>query len=365
MRRGARRVFDADEARLAGLVRGILDDDPIYWETTESAAGMTFATTVRPNLLFAKTGMRVRVEGDGGGAVARAVVDVTTVSQPFVLADGFGLYDRYIREFFEALDRRIADPATTHAVRPGFRGLAATWHGRFTLVSVGVLLALLVVLPAVLALAGLERPALHLLFQPFGVVAGLALARLVSWVRRRFGLIVAAPAAVLGLAAALAVSLAVGLVVSFALPGGEGPAPTPASGLSVGVVLGVLVGAGPAGFEGECSEERDVRGPRGILLGARRWFSGGPLFEGSVTILAFAVLSALPFVALGAFALAQGLYHDPLILSLLALGLGNLLLGIAETVPLGLRRASAAARGAGLLAGLVCFPALLLLGVAG
>lgn len=202
-----------------------------------------------------------------------------------------------------------------------------------------VLLVLFVALPATLALVGFNAFAASVLFYPAGFGLGWALIRLVTRSRRRFSWAIAAPVAAVGFVAASALLVAAGVIVDgvfgrhMAAPGGGG------SGLAVGVLLGAMLSSGPEGRQGEVSEARDVRGLRGI----RHWFFGPPVFSGNYVILGLMVLLSYPMLALVLFGIVHGSAH-PVYFMLLAMGLGNIALGIAETLPLRPRGANAAMR---------------------
>lgn len=267
VRREARRTFDVGGERLVEAARRVLDDDPIYRDTTED--GRSFTTTVKPNPFVLETAMRVRVRLDEGDVGAKWTVRVASVSPPSVHADVFGFYDRYLQDFLAALARRLEDPdlegATPQGPRGGgLRGLWSTWHGRHLLAFGLVLVLLLIVLPVGLALAGFGGFALNIAFFPFAWAAGLGLARFSGMVRRRLGLVAAVPAAVFGFVAVAALLVVVGLFVSGAvLPGRSSSLSMVGSGLVLGIFWASFSRSKPDGFDGEVSPDRDVRGPRG------------------------------------------------------------------------------------------------------
>lgn len=343
VRRNEQKVFDADGARLVGAVGGVLRGDSVYRDVEERDG--VFTATFRPNFLFMGTGMRVSFRD---GREEGAVVDVTVVSQSLTQADPFGHYDRIIRDFFSDVERRVEDP---DAPAPD-RGPTETWYGRWTLATVGIVVALFAVLPAVLALLGFGGFALYFALFPFGAALGFVLAHLVARLRRRSGLVVAVPVAVVGFVAAFALLVTMDIMISeFLLPESSFGSFSGA-GLGTGVVLRAFLRMKPEGFEGETSDLRGLRGARGVLVGtgrgARHWLLGKPHFRGNLPLLVFGVLTGLPVVSLGIFSLATG-DAGFVASAFLLLGVGVVLFWLTETVSLGPRWATVAGRVVGLL----------------
>lgn len=353
VRREAWRAFDAEEGRLVEAARRVLDGDPIYRDTRQDGTSLT--ATVKPNPFYLETAMRVRVRPAGEAAGSKSIVRVTTVSQPFIQADVAGFYDRYLQGFLDALERRLEDPSPEGAA-PGVRGksiwgLSGAGHGRWVLAAGLVLVSVLVVLPAVLALSGFGGIALAIIFFPFAAAAGFGLARFSALVRRRFGTMAALLAAVPGFLLLCAIFIVAGILVSEALiPGRRASTSTVGSGLVTGILAATFSGAKPDGFDGGVSPEGDVQGLRGYFSGIGRALLGGPLFRGNLAMMGLMLSGGLLLTAFGTFAAVRGGVSSATLFVTL-LGLGNLLLGVAETVPLGPVPVSVAMRVAGLLAG--------------
>jgi hypothetical protein len=102
VRRQGEATFSIDRAILAEQTRSILAANPIYKNTKESADG-SFITSVKPNFYLASTPMTISFEAVG----ANTTVKVSTTSQPFIIGDRWGMYQRYIQEFLQELKRAI------------------------------------------------------------------------------------------------------------------------------------------------------------------------------------------------------------------------------------------------------------------
>ena len=102
VRRQGETTFSIDRAILAAHTRNILAANPIYKNTKESADG-SFTTSVKPNFFLASTPMTVSFENVG----ANTTVKVSTTSQPFIIGDRWGMYQRYIQDFLQELKRAI------------------------------------------------------------------------------------------------------------------------------------------------------------------------------------------------------------------------------------------------------------------
>ncbi len=95
-------VFNKPIELVMERIRIVLASNKKYTETIEGVDG-SFLTLVQPNPLLLDTPMRIMVEWNGDDTV----VKVSTKSQPFVWGDIFGVYNRYINEFFKMLEEEI------------------------------------------------------------------------------------------------------------------------------------------------------------------------------------------------------------------------------------------------------------------
>lgn len=347
VRRSEQKNFDVEETRLAGIVREVLQKDRVY-RRTEEQKDHTFTTMYRPNFMFGDTGMKISLHPDACSYGPKTTVDVTVVSPKLAYADAFGGYDRIIWDFFSTLEQRIENPEAPVEER----GLTKTWHGRMTLIAMGFLVGFLTILPIFLWLLGFEGLAVGTFFYPVGAAAGFGLAYLIFLLHRSSGLKVAVPVAVVGFLAVYALFIAVDFMVSGLLDLEDGPNVGSSNGIVIGVMLMALTRLKPDSFEGEVSDERDVRGGRGMLLGMRRgavnWLLGEPHFSGNLAMLILHLLIGALGIAFATFILING-GASPLAFAFLLLGIGILTYGVAETVPLGSRRAVVAGRVVGLL----------------
>ena len=349
IRRGEQETFEMEEDQLADLVREILHEDRVYRDVEEHEDENTFTTVFRPNFMFGNTGMKISLDSNAPSYNSGTTVDVTVVSQKLAYADAFGGYDRMIQGFFSSLERRIEDPNAPVKER----GLTETWHRQWTLVMSGTLVAFLTALPLVLWLLGFEGLAVGTFFYPISAAAGFGLAYSISALHKRFGLRLAVPAAVVGFVAAFAIFIAVDFVVSGLLNLEEGSGSMSSNGLVIGAILMAFTRLKPDSFEGEVSDGQDVRGGRGVLVGMKRgakhWILGEPHFPGNLAILVPHVLIGSLGIGFAVFILVGG-NANLLILTFLLFGIGILLYGIAETIPLGPRWVTIVGRMVGLLA---------------
>jgi len=102
VRRQGEATYNIDRAILVGYTRTILAANPIYKNTKESGDG-SFITSVKPSFPLAGTPMTISFEQVG----ANTIVKVSTTSQPFIIGDRWGYYNRYIRDFLEELKRAV------------------------------------------------------------------------------------------------------------------------------------------------------------------------------------------------------------------------------------------------------------------
>src|SRR5947207_154716 len=99
VRQIGQQTFNADKAHTAAYVRRVLSKNQSYRRIKESEDGTVFRTNVKPNFLLLGTDMKVDLnQADSGTKIT-----VTVKSQPWMMGDAFGFYERYIRDFFSAL----------------------------------------------------------------------------------------------------------------------------------------------------------------------------------------------------------------------------------------------------------------------
>jgi hypothetical protein len=110
VKRSDERTFGAEIPfpEIVAGVRRVLDGNGIYKRTGERVGGdeqsVVFYTHVQPNVpLILGTDMYIRVEPSGD----QTSVTATTESQTFIFGDISGMYNHYIRTFFERLGREL------------------------------------------------------------------------------------------------------------------------------------------------------------------------------------------------------------------------------------------------------------------
>ena len=106
VRRQKYEYYEAPLDAVTKAVRLILSRVPPYYHTTEIVPFTGFSTRIRPNYLLLPTTMTVELQPASGGT--RVVAK--TVSQWFILGDIFCYYDRYLREFFNAVEAELRIP---------------------------------------------------------------------------------------------------------------------------------------------------------------------------------------------------------------------------------------------------------------
>jgi len=97
-------TFHLDKADMTSYVQDVLYHDPLYKRVSEGNNGAYFSARVQPNVpLMLGTDMTVTLAESGG----ITNVQVSTLSQPLIMGDVLGMYDRYITEFFGKLNNAI------------------------------------------------------------------------------------------------------------------------------------------------------------------------------------------------------------------------------------------------------------------
>jgi hypothetical protein len=106
VRRQKDEYYEAPLEAVTAAVRVVLSRVPPYYSTKETAPLTGFSTSIRPSYLLLPTAMTVELQSTSSGT--RIVAK--TVSQWFILGDVFGYYDRYLREFFNAVVAELRIP---------------------------------------------------------------------------------------------------------------------------------------------------------------------------------------------------------------------------------------------------------------
>lgn len=139
----AQQAFNLNKADTATIVRNILHRNPIYKKLCEYNDGTTFRMTVRPNFpLILGTDMTVTLREVGDSTMVEAHVE----SQPWIIGDAFGFYDKYIRDFFLALDEEFSSKQLPLSALDKVSFKRATNRGYAVAQGVGLVLLVLVYL---------------------------------------------------------------------------------------------------------------------------------------------------------------------------------------------------------------------------
>lgn len=106
VRRQKDEYYEAPLEAVTAAVRVVLSRVPPYCSTEETVPLTGFSTRIRPSYLLLPTAMTVELQLTSSGI--RVVAK--TVSQWFIFGDFFGYYDRYLREFFNAVVAELRIP---------------------------------------------------------------------------------------------------------------------------------------------------------------------------------------------------------------------------------------------------------------
>jgi hypothetical protein len=107
VRRQKDKDYEAPLEAISAAVRVVLARVPPYYRTKESVPLTGFSTSIRPSYRLLPTALTVELKPTSSGT--RVVAK--TVSQWFILGDFFGYYDRYLREFFNAVLAELKLPS--------------------------------------------------------------------------------------------------------------------------------------------------------------------------------------------------------------------------------------------------------------
>jgi hypothetical protein len=111
VRRQKDEFYEASPDAVTAAVRVVLSRVPPYYSTKETVPFTAFSTRIRPSYLLLPTTMTAELQPTSSGT--RVVAE--TVSQWFILGDVFGYYDRYLREFFNAVEAELRIPRRQEA----------------------------------------------------------------------------------------------------------------------------------------------------------------------------------------------------------------------------------------------------------
>jgi hypothetical protein len=106
VRRQKDESYEAPLEAVTAAVRVVLSRLPPYYSTKETVHLTCFSTSIRPSYLLLPTTMTAELKPTSSGTSVVA----KTVSQWFILGDVFGYYDRYLREFLNAVEAELRIP---------------------------------------------------------------------------------------------------------------------------------------------------------------------------------------------------------------------------------------------------------------
>lgn len=104
VREQAEQTFNIEPRVLAAHVRYVLTQNKEYRSQTENADQTVFTTNVKPfipGIDWLLLGTRMTISIHSNAQTTRMIV--STKSQPFIVGDAAGMYERYVRDFFAKL----------------------------------------------------------------------------------------------------------------------------------------------------------------------------------------------------------------------------------------------------------------------
>lgn len=107
--RHAEIVVPSDALNVSGMIRDILAKESTYRRTRKQDDGMMFITTVKPHWWLLGTAMTILLSPEG----EKTKVSAEIKSQPLILGDVFGFYQRYIDSFLSAVAKASEQAAPT------------------------------------------------------------------------------------------------------------------------------------------------------------------------------------------------------------------------------------------------------------
>ena len=121
----AKQTFRMSKTDMASYVQDVLNHDPLYKRITEGNNGSYFSARVQPDVpLVLGTDMTVTLDETDG----MTKVQVSTLSQPFIMGDVFAMHDGYISEFFRKLNNAIkAESPTNLALNEIYFSRTTSW----------------------------------------------------------------------------------------------------------------------------------------------------------------------------------------------------------------------------------------------
>ena len=106
VRRQKDRNYSAPQQEVAAAIRAVLSGRPPYFTTKEIDGDTIFSTSIKPSFWLLPTAMSAELKSHSSGTKVVA----KTISQWFILGDVFNYYNRYLRDFLEAVEEELKTP---------------------------------------------------------------------------------------------------------------------------------------------------------------------------------------------------------------------------------------------------------------
>lgn len=181
-RRIAKQTFIADQNVLAEYTLEVLKARDKYRNVREGrqSSGTTFTTNIKPNILLLGVDMRVTLERIEASTLATA----TIISQPWIIGDAFGFYDRYLESFISDLDDALSTEIGPQVISDNavYSG-GADWIS--TLITITLLALLLFFYLAINPIISNGHLIILWVLLPAGLLLLAAFARLLNNLRSR------------------------------------------------------------------------------------------------------------------------------------------------------------------------------------
>ncbi|MEP6774134.1 MAG: hypothetical protein ABJA50_00950 [Chloroflexota bacterium] len=162
VRVAAEQPFRLNKADMASYAQDVLSHDPLYKRVSEGNNGTYFSAVVQPNVpLMLGTDMTVTLDESDG----ITKVQVSTLSQPLIMGDVFGMYNRYMTEFFRKLNNAVkAERHTNLALNEIY--FSKTTSGKREILAFALIVVTLIATPALMIFVLHWSPMIAILITP-------------------------------------------------------------------------------------------------------------------------------------------------------------------------------------------------------
>lgn len=99
VQRQAQLLVSRDAHHVSQLLRDILASNAIYKHVREEDGGTVFVTTIKPHWWLLGTTMIIMLSPHDSDTMVKAQI----ISQPWIVGDAFGFYERYLSELLGAV----------------------------------------------------------------------------------------------------------------------------------------------------------------------------------------------------------------------------------------------------------------------